>query len=101
MDERLTEIDALHRTSFPAFLRTATAILGDADAARDAVQDAFATAVRRRGDFRGEGSLEGWVWRILVNTARSGRRARLAAVLPLRGADGSVVGRQAAGPPRL
>jgi RNA polymerase sigma-70 factor, ECF subfamily len=76
MDERLSEIENLYRTRFPAFLRTATAILGDAESARDAVQDAFATAVRRREDFRGQGSLEGWLWRILVNTARSGRRGR-------------------------
>jgi RNA polymerase sigma factor (sigma-70 family) len=78
MDERLNEIETLYRTRFPAFLRTATAILGDGEAARDAVQDTFATAVRRREDFRGDGSLEGWVWRILVNTARSGRRSRRA-----------------------
>lgn len=83
MDERLNEIEALYRSQFAAFVRTATAILGDPDAARDAVQEAFATAVRRRGDFRGDGSLEGWLWRILVNTARSDRRRRLAALGPV------------------
>lgn len=72
----LAEIEAIYRRRFPAFARTAAAILGDADAARDAVQDAFATAVRRRADFRGDGSLEGWLWRIVVNAARADRRAR-------------------------
>jgi RNA polymerase sigma-70 factor (ECF subfamily) len=76
MDERLAEIETLYRTRYPTFLRTATAILGEREAARDAVQEAFAAAVRKRAEFRGSGSLEGWVWRILVNTARSGRRVR-------------------------
>ena len=76
MDERLHEIEMLYRTRFDAFWRTAAAIMGDREGARDVVQDAFATAVRRRADFRGEGALEGWIWRILVNTARSSRRAR-------------------------
>jgi RNA polymerase sigma factor (sigma-70 family) len=81
----LGEIEAVYRRRLPAFVRTATAILGDADAARDTVQEAFATAVRRRADFRREGSLEGWLWRILINTAHAGRRHRRtpAVVAPL------------------
>jgi RNA polymerase sigma-70 factor (ECF subfamily) len=35
------------------------------------VQDAFATAVRKRGSFRGAGPLEAWVWRIVLNAART------------------------------
>lgn len=69
----LAEIEAVYRSRFRDFVRTAVAIVGDIDAARDAVQDAFAKAIRRRTDFRGEGSLEGWIWRILVNTARDAR----------------------------
>lgn len=72
----LHELEALYRTRFPAFLRTATAILGEREAARDVVQESFATAVRRRDDFRGDGTLEAWLWRILVNTARTAGRAR-------------------------
>ena len=72
----LGEIERVYRERFRAFVRTATAILGDAEAGRDAVQDAFATAVRRRAAFRGEGTLEGWLWRTVVNTARSARRTR-------------------------
>jgi RNA polymerase sigma factor (sigma-70 family) len=70
---RLAEIEAVYRSRFRDFLQTAVAILGDDDAARDAVQEAFAKAVRARFDFRGRGSLEGWLWRILVNTARDAR----------------------------
>lgn len=74
----LSDIESIYRERFGAFARTASAIVGDADEARDAVQEAFAMAVRRRGDFRGDGSLEGWLWRIVVNAARAHRRARRA-----------------------
>jgi RNA polymerase sigma factor (sigma-70 family) len=49
-------------------------VTGDADRARDAVQEAFATAVRKRRSFRGEGALEAWVWRIVLNAARTDLR---------------------------
>jgi RNA polymerase sigma-70 factor (ECF subfamily) len=73
-DAVLDQIEAVYRTRYPVFLRVATAIVGDADQARDAVHDGFVRAVRHRGRFRGE-SLEGWIWRIVVNAARR-RRAR-------------------------
>jgi RNA polymerase sigma factor (sigma-70 family) len=38
------------------------------------VQEAFATAVRKRRSYRGDGSIEAWVWQIVVNTARTSRR---------------------------
>ncbi|HZS31666.1 MAG TPA: sigma-70 family RNA polymerase sigma factor [Gaiellaceae bacterium] len=73
----IEELEALYRERLPEFTRTATAIAGDPDAGRDAVQDAFAKALRKRRRFRGEGSLEAWVWRIVVNAARdAGRRRR-------------------------
>lgn len=71
----LEEIELLYRKRLPAFLRVACAVLGDRERARDAVQDAFAAAVRRRGEFRGDGPLAAWVWRIVVNSARNEGRA--------------------------
>jgi RNA polymerase sigma-70 factor (ECF subfamily) len=38
------------------------------------VQEAFASALRRRRQFRGEGPLEAWVWRMVVNAALKERR---------------------------
>lgn len=73
---QLADIEAIYRSRFRDFLQTAVAIAGDADAGRDAVQEAFAKAVRARSDFRGKGTLEGWLWRILVNTARDVRQTR-------------------------
>jgi DNA-directed RNA polymerase specialized sigma24 family protein len=38
------------------------------------VQEGFARALRDRAQFRGEGSLEGWVWRIAFRAALQQRR---------------------------
>jgi RNA polymerase sigma-70 factor, ECF subfamily len=73
----LAEIERLYRRRLPEFRRVAAAIVGSREQGRDVVQEAFATAVRKRASFRGEGPLEAWVWRILVNAAREQRRARI------------------------
>jgi DNA-directed RNA polymerase specialized sigma24 family protein len=67
----LNELEALYRRRFEVFVRVAASVTGDSDQARDAVQEAFATAVQKRGSFRGDGPLEAWVWRIVLNAARS------------------------------
>ena len=67
----LEELEALYRSRFEVFARVAASVTGDSERARDAVQEAFATAVRKRRSFRGEGPLEAWVWRIVLNAARS------------------------------
>jgi RNA polymerase sigma factor (sigma-70 family) len=72
----LEEIEAVYRERFAAFARTAAAIAGDPDSGRDAVQEAFATAVRKRHTYRREGTLEAWLWPIVVNEARDRARTR-------------------------
>ena|SRR5947208_609303 len=68
------DLEALYRERLVDFTRTATAIAGDEESGLDAVQEAFAKALRKRRRFRGDGSLEAWVWRIVVNAARDARR---------------------------
>jgi len=63
-------IEDLYRRRFSRFARVARASLGDDEQARDAVQEAFARAIRARFEFRGAGSLEGWLWRTLLNICR-------------------------------
>lgn len=75
------QLEALYRERFEHFARVASAICGNLDQGRDAVQTAFTTAVRERRAFRGTGPLEAWVWRIVVNEAR--RLAREPVTLPL------------------
>jgi RNA polymerase sigma-70 factor (ECF subfamily) len=72
----LDELEALYRARLDEFRRAAAAIAGDRELGCDAVQEAFAQAVRKRRSFRGSGTLEAWVWRIVVNAARDARRRR-------------------------
>jgi len=76
----LDELEALYRGRFEVFARVAASVTGDRERARDAVQEAFATAVSRRRSFRGDGPLEAWVWRIVLNGARSDVRRRVPSV---------------------
>lgn len=68
------EIEMLYRAEFRRFERVARAITGDRDSALDAVQEGFADALRKAGQWSGRGPLEGWVWRCVVNRSRKARR---------------------------
>jgi len=48
----------------------------DEDRARDAVQDALLSAGEHLQDFRGDGSLEGWLVRMVANACHRMRRGR-------------------------
>ena len=74
-DASLEAIGSIYRARLPEFRRVAAAIVGDREGACDAVQDAFALAVRQRTGFRGQGPLEAWLWRIVINSARSRHRS--------------------------
>lgn len=76
----LTQIEAVYRLRFQEYSSVAAAILGDREAGHDAVQEAFAKAVRGRQGFRSEGSLEAWLWRSVVNAALSEGRRRAAEI---------------------
>jgi len=71
------EIESLYRAKFGQFERVARAITADRESALEAVQEGFADALRRSGQWTGRGPLEGWVWRCVVNRARKARRRPL------------------------
>ena len=70
----LADVEAMYKNHLASFRRVAAAVSGDRDSACDIVQEAFVRAVRELHTFRGGGSLHGWLWRIVVNTARNHRR---------------------------
>ena len=72
----IEELESLYRADLPRFVRAAAAIVGDEAAGRDAVQEAFVQAVRKRASFKFEAPLEAWVWRIVINEALALRRRR-------------------------
>ena len=92
----LVELELLYRERLADFCRAAAAIAGDAELGRDAVQEAFARAVRKRRRYRGDGPLEAWVWRIVVNAARDARRKRSILAEP-----GDAAAAESPVPPRL
>jgi DNA-directed RNA polymerase specialized sigma24 family protein len=73
-DATAAAVEAAYRSRHEDYLRVATAIAGSQDLGRDAVQEGLARALARRRSFRGSGSVEAWLWRIVVNAARNARR---------------------------
>jgi RNA polymerase sigma-70 factor (ECF subfamily) len=67
-------IEEVYRRRYTSFLRLGYALLGSRDQAHDAVQEAFATALRSRDSFRGDGTLDGWLWRTMLNVCHQERR---------------------------
>ena len=76
MDERAREIEELYRERYVGFRNGLATVTGSYESARDAVQEGFARALASRKQFRGEGSLAAWVWRIALRAAleAQGRR---------------------------
>lgn len=66
-------IERVYREHLQSFLKVAAGIAGE-QAALDVVHGGFVRALRYGGSFRGGSSLEGWIWRIIVNEARDSRR---------------------------
>ena len=67
-------LSVLYHRGYHRFVRVAEAITGTVEDAQDAVQEGFASALRRVDRFEGRGTLEGWVWRCVINAARMSRR---------------------------
>jgi RNA polymerase sigma-70 factor (ECF subfamily) len=63
-------IEGVYRRRYASFLRLGYAVLGATDLAREAVQETFAIALRERASFRSDGSLDGWLWKTMLNVCR-------------------------------
>ena len=63
------EIEELYRSRHRVFQATLSSVTGSVESARDVVQESFARALQHQGSFRGDGTLESWVWRIAFRVA--------------------------------
>ena len=76
---RAGEIDALDRITRcygERLLAVGQRQCRDTDRAQDAVQDALLSAGQHLEDFRGDGSIEGWLIRMVTNACRRMQRGR-------------------------
>src|SRR6266480_625422 len=70
------QIEAVYRARFNEFCSVANAILHDRERAEDAVQEAVASALVKRRQWRNQGSVDAWLWRAVVNAAHDQSRKR-------------------------
>jgi RNA polymerase sigma factor (sigma-70 family) len=64
-----SSIEDVYRRRHRVFRDALACVVGSYEVADDVVQEAFARALARRDQFRGEGALEAWIWRIAMRTA--------------------------------
>jgi RNA polymerase sigma-70 factor (ECF subfamily) len=69
-----TALEQLYSDQYRNYRDIMAGVVGSHDLAREVVQEAFARALHEQRKFRGEGSLEAWVWRIALNVALKMRR---------------------------
>lgn len=76
----------------PAVIRACHRVLGDLGEAEDVAQEAFVTAYRSLGSWRGDGPFGAWLARIAVRLAirRSMRRRTVSWIHPTTDPDGNV-----------
>jgi RNA polymerase sigma-70 factor (ECF subfamily) len=74
VDETVAGIERLYRERYTRFRNGVAPVTGSYETAHDAVQEGFARALRASRQYSGRGSLEGWVWRIVLRTAVEQRR---------------------------
>lgn len=72
----LPELELLYREQYGRFLRVAMGLVGDREAAHDAVQEAFARAIKNRSSIRSSEGVTNWLWRTLTNLCFDTQRRR-------------------------
>ena len=77
MDARSLALEQLYRERFAGFCDALSSVTGSRESARDAVQEAFARALRKRSQLRREESLAPWVWTTALRIALDSRRRAL------------------------
>jgi RNA polymerase sigma-70 factor, ECF subfamily len=71
-----SDLEDLYRRRHGAFQVMLASVTGSVDSSRDVVREAFAQALRDQNRFRGDGSLEAWVWRIAFRIAIGSKGSR-------------------------
>ena len=91
-EEAISALEELYRMRSARFFRLALAVCGTREGAADAVQEAFVRAIRTRASLRNPDAVEAWVWRTVLNTARTQHKADTRKASTLDGAQVSPEG---------
>jgi RNA polymerase sigma-70 factor (ECF subfamily) len=69
MDRQTRTIEDVYSRRFQSFRGALAGIVGSYELAHDVVQESFARALKSRDDFRGDGPIEAWIWKIALRVA--------------------------------
>lgn len=69
MDRQTRAIEDVYSRRYLCFRGALAGIVGSYEQAHDVVQESFARALKNRGEYRGDGPLEAWIWKIALRTA--------------------------------
>ena len=69
MDRQTRAIENVYSRRYQVFRGGLAGIVGSYELAHDVVQESFVRALKNRADFRGDGPLEAWIWKIALRTA--------------------------------
>ncbi|MGA9762972.1 MAG: RNA polymerase sigma factor [Gaiellaceae bacterium] len=75
MDRQTRAIEDVYSRRYQSFRGALAGIVGSYELAHDVVQESFARALKSRADFRGDGPLEAWIWKIALRVAFEMRRS--------------------------
>jgi len=75
-DQEIQELTNIFSGRLPSLTRIALRMVGNAEDAEDAVQDAFLSAYAQLDQFRGQAKISTWLTTIVINAARMKVRAR-------------------------
>jgi RNA polymerase sigma-70 factor (ECF subfamily) len=90
-DGDIGALEQLFRRYQTPMYRLAQRILDDPGDAEDAVQEAFLSAWRRLGTFRGDAAFSSWLYRIVTNRCLNMTRFRQRTAVPLDHAEAVVI----------
>jgi RNA polymerase sigma-70 factor (ECF subfamily) len=69
MDRQTRTIEDVYGRRYQSFRGALAGIVGSYELAHDVVQESFARALKSRDDFRGDGPIEAWIWKIALRVA--------------------------------
>jgi RNA polymerase sigma factor (sigma-70 family) len=67
-DKAVINWDTLYKKEAPKLIGVCRRYVGNISAAEDIVQDSFLSAIEKADQFKGKGSIEAWIYKIVVNS---------------------------------